>query len=174
MRYEKSCLNFVWQSSAFLIVLILTIALSSASCASRKLTIIHRISDTTYVEKSYRDTVIKVEPDSASIRAVIECDSAGNVLMRELETERGRRINAELRLTNLNTNNAELDFECKEDTLMLKIALLEKCITRLRERENSEVIYIERPLKWWEKSLMWLAVISTGLLIILILIFVKR
>ena len=138
------------------------------------MTIIHRISDTTYVEKSYRDTVIKVEPDSASIRAVIECDSAGNVLMRELETERGRRINAELRLTNLNTNNAELDFECKEDTLMLKIALLEKCITRLRERENSEVIYIERPLKWWEKSLMWLAVISTGLLIILILIFVKR
>ena len=126
------------------------------------------------MEKSYRDTVIKVEPDSASIRAVIECDSAGNVLMRELETERGRRINAELRLTNLNTNNAELDFECKEDTLMLKIALLEKCITRLRERENSEVIYIERPLKWWEKSLMWLAVISTGLLIILILIFVKR
>lgn len=126
------------------------------------------------MEKSYRDTVIKVEPDSASIRAVIECDSAGNVLMRELETERGRRINAELRLTNLNTNNAELDFECKEDTLMLKIAMLEKCITRLRERENSEVIYIERPLKWWEKSLMWLAVISTGLLIILILIFVKR
>ncbi|MBR6438053.1 MAG: hypothetical protein IKS65_02575 [Bacteroidales bacterium] len=146
------------------------------SCASRKPTITHRTSDTIYVEKSYRDTLIKVEPDSASIRAVIECDSAGHVLMRELETERGRRITAEFRLTNMNANAAELDFGCKEDSLLLKIALLEKCITRLRERQDSEVIYVERQFRWWEKGLMWLGVISTGLLsiLILIVIFVKR
>lgn len=36
------------------------------------------------------DTVVSQVADSALIRALFECDSAGNVLMRELEQSKGR------------------------------------------------------------------------------------
>ena len=45
------------------------------------------------------DTVTKVVPDSALIRALLECDSLGQVHIRDLYTENGRlvKLNMELR-----------------------------------------------------------------------------
>lgn len=37
------------------------------------------------VEREVRDTIVTIAPDSASIKALLECDSAGNVLIKELQ-----------------------------------------------------------------------------------------
>lgn len=37
------------------------------------------------VEREVRDTIVTITPDSASIKALLECDSAGNVLIKELQ-----------------------------------------------------------------------------------------
>ena len=39
------------------------------------------------VEREVRDTIVTILPDSASIKALLECDSAGNVLIKEQEKQ---------------------------------------------------------------------------------------
>ena len=178
MLYEKSCRNSVWLSSASLIALILTIALSSASCANKRQILTRTVSDTVIVTKTCRDTVLTIEPDSALVRAVIECDSTGNVLMREIETERGKRIAAELKIKSQSDGTAVIDVECKEDSLRRQIAILEYRISKLKTIQDSLVLYVDKPLTWWQKTKMQLGVYSTILLIMIIFIlaimFFKR
>ena len=47
-----------------------------------------------------RDTIISTEPDSATLWALIECDSLGRAYLRELDTERGRRTALEAQIIN--------------------------------------------------------------------------
>lgn len=44
------------------------------------------------MERLTIDTVVTFAPDSALMRALFECDSAGNVLMSELQTAQGQRV----------------------------------------------------------------------------------
>jgi hypothetical protein len=44
-----------------------------------------------------RDTTFILRPDSAAIRAHLECDSLNRVVMRSLEIEKGRKITPEVR-----------------------------------------------------------------------------
>lgn len=41
-------------------------------------------------EREVRDTIVTIAPDSASIKALLECDSAGNVLIKELQEAQGK------------------------------------------------------------------------------------
>lgn len=49
-----------------------------------------RSSRTITREITVKDTVVSVMPDSATLSALIACDSNGRVMLRELETARGR------------------------------------------------------------------------------------
>lgn len=44
------------------------------------------------------DTIVSTQPDSAVLFALVECDSLGRILLRELDEERGRRTSLEARL----------------------------------------------------------------------------
>lgn len=50
---------------------------------------------TQYIERTHtvevRDTLIITEPDTASMHALIECDSLGNLLVREIESLHSQR-----------------------------------------------------------------------------------
>ena len=49
-----------------------------------------------------RDTIVTTRPDSASIHALLVCDSLGNVLIKELAEEQGKNVALEMRLFNAN------------------------------------------------------------------------
>lgn len=95
------------------------------------------------VRKEIRDTVSVVSPDTASIRMLLQCDSAGNVLIRELETERGRRITAEANLIRAG-DNTSLIVDCKEDSLM---QIIRKYKTEIEQLKSTERI-VEKPIKY--------------------------
>lgn len=66
-------------------------ALCATSCRSSR-TASNSTHDTCYYERLTVDTVVRFAADSALLRALFECDSAGNVLMSELQTAQGQRV----------------------------------------------------------------------------------
>lgn len=57
------------------------------------------------VEREARDTIVTIAPDSASIKALLECDSAGNVLVKELEEAQGKNVKLQLSLQQASGND---------------------------------------------------------------------
>lgn len=104
------------------------------------------------VEREVRDTIVTIVPDSASIRALLECDSAGNVLIKELEEVQGKNVSLALALKNLKGKPATLSIDCKQDSLERVIALKDETIKELsnnKQTETIEVKYIPDVVKWF-------------------------
>lgn len=94
MRYARLLNDLHAPLIALLTALILTTALCGQSCKGSKTaaTSSSQLHDTCFVERFTVDTVVSFAPDSALMRALFECDSAGNVLMTELQTVQGQRV----------------------------------------------------------------------------------
>ena len=91
MRCARLSGNLQALSIALLTALTLLTALCATSCRSSR-TASNSTHDTCYYERLTVDTVVRFAADSALLRALFECDSAGNVLMSELQTAQGRRV----------------------------------------------------------------------------------
>ena len=104
------------------------------------------------VERTITDTIVTIAPDSASIKALLECDSAGNVLIRELEEVQGKNVSLALALKNSQKGKpATLAIDCKQDSLEKVIALKDETIKELtnnKQVETIEVKYIPAFVKW--------------------------
>lgn len=104
------------------------------------------------VERTITDTIVTIEPDSASIKALLECDSAGNVLIKELEEVQGKNVSLALALKNLKGKPATLSIDCKQDSLEKVIELKDETIKELtnnKQVETIEVKYIPEVVKWF-------------------------
>ncbi len=100
------------------------------------------------VEVHHHDTTIITEADSASAMALLECDSAYNVVLRELTIEQGRRIvpsvttkNTTKNTTKGTTNGLQIDFDCKEDSLLNIIAWQDSII---RNNTTKTIVKVEK------------------------------
>lgn len=80
------------------------------------------------VEVRTHDTTIVTEADSASIRALFRCDSAYNVVMYELVTIQGERIEASVNAQKQGKDLA-ISLDCKEDSLLTEIQLRDSIIS---------------------------------------------
>ena len=103
------------------------------------------------VEREVRDTIVTIAPDSASIKALLDCDSAGNVLVKELQEVQGKNValQAELKQTNKGTS---IVIDCKQDSLERVIALQNEKISELSNNKHTETIevkYIPEVVKWF-------------------------
>ena len=111
------------------------------------------------VEREVRDTIVTIQPDSASIKALLECDSAGNVLIKELQESQGKNMALELLLRGYkNKPNepskpiTELLVDCKQDSLERVVELQNEKISELsnnKQTETIEVKYIPDVVKWF-------------------------
>ena len=110
------------------------------------------------IEREVRDTIVTTEPDSASIKALLECDSAGNVLIRELEEAQGKNLSLEMQLKQNkgnktdNTTGATLEIDCKADSLQMVIDVQNEHIKELNDiisKQREEVKYIPAIVKWF-------------------------
>lgn len=63
------------------------------------------------VQVDVRDTVIVTRPDTASLRALVECDSLGNLLVREVETLQGQRAKVNAALSRRSPREVEIRTE---------------------------------------------------------------
>lgn len=103
------------------------------------------------VEREVRDTIVTIAPDSASIKALLECDSAGNVLIKELQEAQGKNVKLQLSLQQA-SGNGVVTIDCKQDSLEKVIALKDETIKELsnnKQVETIEVRYIPEVVKWF-------------------------
>lgn len=104
-----------------------------SSCRTCK-PIIETVETERIVNVHTRDTVITEKPDSASMRALLYCDSAYNVILDELVTMKGDRIEIELEMERLRNGSLLLNMNCKEDSLRHEIQLRDSTITELQKQ----------------------------------------
>lgn len=71
--------------SIFILILV-------AGCRTVQPPLVTKTTETITVTKVLRDTTVIVERDSASIQALFECDSLNQVVMTNLEIEKGRKV----------------------------------------------------------------------------------
>ena len=124
------------------------------------------------VEREVRDTIVTIQPDSASIKALLECDSAGNVLIKELEEVQGKNVSLQAQLKNTNKGTA-IVIDCKQDSLERVIALQNEKISELnnnKQTETIEVKYIPSFVKW----LAWVGAVAILLTVLWVVLKVYR
>lgn len=138
------------------------------SCRSSRLTTI-QTSDSVRIIERWRDTTIYEQPDKAWLKGWLECDSVGQVLLRELEIERGRNITPHIKIV-----NDTIYVECKTDSLerLLKIRDLE--IKMLKEMQTEVVVEVEKELSWWETTQMKIGQLFMIAIAVLIIITVIK
>lgn len=138
------------------------------SCRSSRLTTI-QTSDSIRIIERWRDTTIYEQPDKAWLKGWLECDSVGQVLLRELEIERGRNITPHIKIV-----NDTIYVECKTDSLerLLKIRDLE--IKMLKEMQTEVVVEVEKELSWWETTQMKMGQLFMIAIAVLIIITVIK
>lgn len=138
------------------------------SCRSSRLTTT-QTSDSVRIIERWRDTTIYEQPDIAWLKGWLECDSVGQVLLRELEIERGRNITPHIKIV-----NDTIYVECKTDSLsrLLKIRDLE--IKMLKEMQTEVVVEVEKELSWWETTQMKMGRLFLIVIAVLVIITVIK
>jgi len=107
-----------------------------------------------------RDTTIITEADSASVHALLRCDSAYNVVLDELVTLQGERITASVG-TQKQGSNLLISLDCKEDSLRNEIHLRDSIISNYR---HDTTVIREKYVPQYYKS------VSTGFWILLVIL----
>lgn len=138
------------------------------SCRSSRLTTT-QTSDSVRIIERWRDTTIYEQPDIAWLKGWLECDSVGQVLLRELEIERGRNITPHIKIV-----NDTIYVECKTDSLerLLKIRDLE--IKMLKEMQTEVIVEVEKELSWWETTQMKMGRLFLIVIAVLVIITVIK
>ena len=112
------------------------------------------------VEVRVRDTVITTQADSASIRALLHCDSAYNVVIDELTTLQGARIKADVktqgvsnRVSNRVSNALQIDLNCKEDSMRIVCNMKDSIISDLTQQVK--VLSVPRERNGYDRFTSW-------------------
>ena len=104
----------------------------------------------TNIRVNDRDVPVVTPADSASILALLECDSLNRVIMRQLEIEKGRRITPTIKPVYIPAATPEqkpqlqLQFDCKEDSLLQVIHVQDSIIEHLRTERPAPVVIKEK------------------------------
>lgn len=131
------------------------VALMLSGCKTHKPIVQTEVKEVV-VEREVRDTIVTIQPDSASIKALLECDSAGNVLIKELQEEQGKNVALEMALKNKQSDKGEsagatLEIDCKADSLQMVIDVQNEHIHELNDiisKHVEEIKYIPDFVKW--------------------------
>ena len=111
-------------------------------------------TDTTDITVRTRDVPVTIEADSASIKALLRCDSAYNVVLDELTTLQGERINANTNVKTQPNGGMLLTMDCKEDSLQNIIQVQDSIIKSLKTRKEKEIVQVpvEQPISNYYKN----------------------
>lgn len=126
---------------------IVTTVLFVTSCEGSRHLILG--NDSVVVIERWRDSVVRLPPDSAWLRAWLECDSTGNVLLRELQTANGRSTSTGA--TIIKTDTVTLfEVNCNTDSLELQLKIRDLKIKEMERSLETKVIEVERRLTGWQ------------------------
>lgn len=115
--------------------------------------------DTFYVEKTeyLKDTIIKIASDQHIISALVECNEAGQILFKELETVKaGKNIKSKIIY-----KDKIITLDCTVDSQQVYVTYK----NRLEKKFNKETLIVkERYIPRW----IWIALGAIGVLMLFV------
>lgn len=165
----------------FLLPLFLIGCITQEKCLERyPPEIVETENTSTVVEETVKDTLLKTNADSSAwAKALLECDSLGNVRIKELQNQLGERSHVKTELKN-NTftstcvvDSSAVYFKWKERN--------EKTVT-VKEKTVKVPFPVEAKLTWWDQFKInyggyalgaWLAVILAVIIYIVLKVWGK-
>jgi len=120
------------------------------SCRTYKPQVI-TTNDSISIREIVRDSIITIPPDSAWLKAWLECDSSGNVLLQQLEQRNGEKIKATYTLERDTSGATILYLSSVIEAQRLELELKEKEIARLK----TNTVLVEAPIPPFKRFLMW-------------------
>lgn len=111
------------------------------------------------------DVAQSVDADSAYAALQFECDSLGNVLLKSLEQEQGKRINLELQLKDniLKIQAIQEQFEVivkglkrDKEVLIKENTELKEKLSSVQSQEKQEPVIVEKPIPAIVRWLAWI------------------
>lgn len=130
------------------ILIIALLAMAFTGCRSTKPVIEYRDNVVTVTEREW-DSVFFTEPDSASIMALIECDSSNNAyISRILSLQAGIATRPAIKIV-----DRVLTAECKVDSMAVYVRMKSKIKTTDQVKTIIKTEFIEKPDSWWTKTL---------------------
>lgn len=158
----KSFLNAI--SILFFLVLLV-------SCSGRKPLEPVIVETTKTIKEVVKDTAIAVKADSSYYRAYIDCRD-GKPTITNTQSKTGLNLKA----PKVNLRNGLLQVNCKIDSSAVAFKYLQKYITVEKPKivVAPKVEYIEKPFRWYHKTLMWIGAIFLILIGIGIILKIKK
>jgi hypothetical protein len=126
--------------------------LATVSCQTRKPLEPVIVEHTTEITKVVKDTIFKVEADSSFFKAYIECINGKPVIIKDSIIDRPGK-NVEVPRVVLKDNFLNVD--CKQKALELFKTWRETYIKEQKPVIVDKPVYVEKPFKWYHKTLMW-------------------
>jgi len=132
-------------------------------------------------ETVYRtDTVVNTHivtvttpPDSASIEALLRCDSAGNVLIDALAIEQSKNAQLQFEIDKLNRLVAK--FKTQPDTANIPVTDTTITTTDTTKEKEIEIVEVERKRTIWESFLIVCGLIGCMIFCIFVItLFIKK
>ena len=130
----------------FIVVIIATLLTSCRTVQEAERETVYR-TDTVV---STHIVTVATPPDSASIEALLRCDSAGNVLIDALAIEQSK--NAQLQFEIDKKNRLLAKFKSQPDTVYIPVA--DTTITTTDTSKEKEYVEVERERTIWESFLI--------------------
>ena len=157
----KKCIKFSRQFTGILLLLIIGLM---CSCRTAKQT-------STSTETKYDSIVVeKLVPyalpeDSAKIRALLECDKNGKVVLKWFDEEHSKRMKLKFSLDSL--GNLLTTAETEPDTAYLPQTTIN--VAKKSVSQSVVTLPVEKKLSWWKTTLIWTGGIAWLVVIITLL-----
>lgn len=144
-------------------LIILLAALLAACSPSLKLQSSQtEVTDTVTVTEQVRDTVVVLERDQSMLRALLECDSVGQVQMRRLmEYQAGNR----LRPPDIEVRDNVLTATAQADSMAIYLTLKDRIERHTSTRKEFQVVEVNRQ-NTWQRTWMRIGQVSAVSLIL--------
>ena len=119
-------------------------------------------TDTVTVTEQVRDTVVVLERDQSMLRALLECDSVGQVQMRRLmEYQAGNR----LKPPDIEVRDNVLTATAQADSMAIYLTLKDRIERHTSTRKEFQVVEVNR-LNTWQRTWMRIGQVSAVSLIL--------
>lgn len=129
------------------------------------------------------DVAQSVDADSAYAALQFECDSLGNVLLKSLEQEQGKRTNLELQLKDniLKIQAIQEEFEVivkglkrDKEVLIKENTELKEKLSSVQSQEKQEPVIVEKPIPAIVRWLAWIGAAAILIAVLWVVLKVHR
>lgn len=129
-----------------LIIVVLLLALMSSCRTSRLSSSISNERDSVYIEIE-KLVPVEIPADSAAIRALLECDENGKVVLRWLDMANTKNVQLQFLLDSL--GNLMTNFKVPPDTVYLPSK--ETSLSTNKKKVETITVEVERELTKWQR-----------------------